>query len=156
MPDRVHDTQVVLRAHTTLVAAVVAGLSGFAIILSELNLEPANPWRAVITAMASSFLAVALVGVISDTYLKSSAARYMSNLVRLRDDLRDAGVVALGVNQQLNWQWTIEDARTISILVVDPFPWMTSNWQLVQAEASHRTVDIRVFFARPGTQACQE
>jgi hypothetical protein len=153
---RWEDAKALLQAHSRLLTLAVSGLSLGGIVAAGLLFTDSDPRRAVLLAIASSFLSVSLVGLLADTFLKSSLIDYVMEKVELRDDFRRLGVDRALIAASPEWEALFQGARQVELLLVDPHPWIEQNWRHVQAEAEHRAVVIALLVPRPGTPACAE
>jgi hypothetical protein len=150
---RAHDTFTLLKANAGIVA-LLAALTCVVLIAVVDGWQ--GPPKAVVTNVLGALLSVALVSLVADVYFKTRFAQGFAELVELRDDTRRTGLQRIELRGQADWGWVLEDAKKISVILVDVQSWASSNWRYLQGQAESRAVAIGISFAAPDSPACAE
>jgi hypothetical protein len=148
------DSFALLKANAWIAALLVAIASVVSIFIVESNWT--DPAKSIANNVLAAVLSVALVSLIADVYFKTRFAQGFAELVGLRDDVWGAGLQRLELRGRADWVWVLQDARRISLVLVDPQPWASENWRYLQGQAELRQVEIGIGFVAPGSSACGE
>jgi hypothetical protein len=147
------DTFTLLKANAWIVALLAALVCVVLLVVVD---GWAGTSKAVATNVLGALLSVALVSLVADVYFKTRFAQGFAELVELRDDTRRAGLQRIELGGLADWSWVLEDAKRVSLIIVDLQPWASANWRHLEGLAARRAVEIGISFAAPNSAACVE
>lgn len=82
----------------------------------------------VLSGLASAFVALGIVTIISETLLKNAFTADLLELVGIERELYNAGVLSITEEPDFDWRQFTGEAGKVEAIVLNPVRWRTSVW----------------------------
>jgi hypothetical protein len=105
---------------------------------------------ALLSGLASTFVALGLVTVVSDRFLRNAYTVDLLELVDLSHELYNSGVLIVEEESRFDWGRFLGDSKSVDAIVLDPEHWKTAVWPHVLRLARRGQRDVRVSFPAVG------
>lgn len=126
---------------------ISALISILAIVLLLVNQKygPGGSVEATFTNVLNTVLALGLIGLVYEVFLRDLVFRETVETIGLDADIAKSSLSAIDQGAAIDWKDLLEQADSVAVLVANPMGWMERDWNYLLTAAKQRKIRIDVY-----------
>jgi hypothetical protein len=105
-----------------------------------------DPFKAPVSSVLASLLAIFLVSIVFDTFLRDSWTDEILSIVRLDGALKSSGIEEVVHPSEVDWRALYANMTEFDLVLPDPAAWLKDRWdQFITAVGSGEPITLRLY-----------